>query len=317
MKKPRWVTTAPASGNLGPGEDNTGDGVNWQFCKATETGLLQRYGRSSSNTATHGPIVQSRAVTLTVKPLVKTYSVMTNPNGLQVTVDGVYLCIPRSMFEWEVGFSHTVDASFPQAGSPGIQYVFSSWSDRKPQSHALVAPASGRTYTATFKTQYALATSLAPSDGGRVIPSGIVWLNQGQKISVKAESNAGFQFLSWSGDVSGNSNPVNLGIDRPVNLVANFKQLDNKGVSHSPESSGSFDVLYDHRRIGESVRRERGFTSLKTIYGWALDGEGISKVKLYIDGEFVCDNRMSSTCWSWWRENLFSSANRSRSFATS
>ena len=26
-----------------------------------------------------------------------------------------------------------------------------------------------------------------------------------------------------------------------------------------------------------------------TIYGWALDGEGVSKVKLYIDGEFVCD----------------------------
>jgi hypothetical protein len=28
---------------------------------------------------------------------------------------------------------------------------------------------------------------------------------------------------------------------------------------------------------------------IKTIYGWALDGEGVSRVKLLIDGEYICD----------------------------
>ena len=286
VKKPRWVTTAPASGSLGPGEET-------QVVVSIGSSVKQQKPGSYSDTVVISNTAnkadsQSRAVTLTVKPPVKTYSVKTNPDGLQVTVDGVTYVSPQ-MFEWEVGSSHTMDASSPQAGSPGVQYVFSSWSNRKPQSQTLVAPASGRTYTATFKTQYALTTSLAPSDGGRVIPSGIVWLNQGQKISVKAESNAGFQFVSWSGDVSGNSNPVNLGIDRPVNLVANFKQVDNKGGNHSSELSGSSNAHLPIIGALESPSEGKRVLGLKTIYGWALDGEGISKVKLYIDGEFVCD----------------------------
>jgi hypothetical protein len=39
----------------------------------------------------------------------------------------------------------------------------------------------------------------------------------------------------------------------------------------------------------ESPSEGKRVYGIKTIYGWALDGEGISKVKLYIDGEFVCD----------------------------
>ncbi len=139
---------------------NTGGGVDWQFGKANKRGLYSD-AVVISNTANKADS-QSRAVTLTVKPPVKTYSVKTYPDGLQVTVDGVPYVSPQ-MFEWEVGSSHTMEASSPQTGPPGVQYVFSSWSNRKPQSQTLVAPASGGTFTATFKVQYALTSELSGS----------------------------------------------------------------------------------------------------------------------------------------------------------
>jgi len=39
----------------------------------------------------------------------------------------------------------------------------------------------------------------------------------------------------------------------------------------------------------ESPSEGKRVLGQKTIYGWALDGEGISKVKLLIDGEYICD----------------------------
>ena len=39
----------------------------------------------------------------------------------------------------------------------------------------------------------------------------------------------------------------------------------------------------------ESPSEGKRVLGLKTIYGWALDGEGVSSVKLFIDGEYICD----------------------------
>jgi len=39
----------------------------------------------------------------------------------------------------------------------------------------------------------------------------------------------------------------------------------------------------------ESPSKGKRVLGIKTIYGWALDGEGISKVKLYMDGEYICE----------------------------
>lgn len=39
----------------------------------------------------------------------------------------------------------------------------------------------------------------------------------------------------------------------------------------------------------ESPSEGKRVLGLKTIYGWALDAEGISRVRLFIDGEYVCD----------------------------
>ena len=199
-KKPRWLTAAPASGTLAPGDET-------QVVMSIVSSVKQLKPGSYSDAIVIGNTANkadslSRAVTLTVQPALKTYSVKTNPDGLEVKIDGVAYASPQ-MLEWEVGSSHQLEISSPQGGAPGVQYVFSSWSNRKSQNQTIVAPAAGGTFTATFKTQYNLTTSAGSAGGGTVVPSGAAWFDQGQKITVKAIPSDGFQFLNWSGDLSG------------------------------------------------------------------------------------------------------------------
>ena len=126
------------------------------------------------------------------------YTIATVPSGLQVTVDGTGYTSPATL-NWVPGSSHTVSISTPQSGGSGTQYVFASWSDGGAQSHTITAPASSTTYTANFTTQYSLTTSVNPSGGGTVSPSGVNWYSSGQSVSVSATSSAGYIFSSWTG----------------------------------------------------------------------------------------------------------------------
>ena len=285
-KKPRWVAVSLASGSLIPGETT-------QLTVSIAGNVKQLkpnfYNDSIvfSNTEKASDS-QSRSISLAIAPPKKTYTVKTNPEGLQVIVDGLTYTSPQT-FEWEVGSSHTIDTSSPQIGSPGVQYVYNYWSNRKSQSQTLVAPSWGVTYTATFKTQCSLTSSVGPSDSGTITPPGLTWLNQGQRISVTAKANDGFQFMNWSGDISGSSNPINLAVDRPMNLVANFSKIESKGDNDSSKSKNPSDTHLPIIGALESPSEGKRVLGLKTIYGWALDGEGISKVRLLIDGEYICD----------------------------
>jgi hypothetical protein len=132
-----------------------------------------------------------------------------------------------------------------------------------------------------------LTTSVNSSEGGIVTPAGTNWFNRRQRVSVKAKPNEGYQFINWSGDTSESRNPINLLIEGPMNLVANFGKIGTEGVNNASGSMKPSNV--DLPLIGELESPSEGKRVLgqKTIYGWALDSEGISRVRLFIDGEYV------------------------------
>jgi hypothetical protein len=74
-------------------------------------------------------------------------TVTTNPPGLSITVDGGTYIAPQD-FNWAPGTDHTVDVTSPQGGP--TMYFYTGWSDGGAQSHAIVAPNSNTTYTASF-----------------------------------------------------------------------------------------------------------------------------------------------------------------------
>ena len=150
-----------------------------------------------------------------------TVTLTANPPGLQVTVDGSSYTAPQP-FTWTAGSSHTLSISSPQNGATGTRYVYASWSDGGSQSHSITVPSSGTTYTANFTTQYTLATQVNPPGSGSVSPSGTNWYNSNQSVVVTAAPGTGYSFSSWTGDLTGSTNPASITINGPRSVAANF-----------------------------------------------------------------------------------------------
>ena len=378
-----WISLSPSSGSLAPGasitvtvsiNDNAkrllpgsyNDTVS--FSETTATSTSRAYGASNA----------TRPVALTVDGtmLMLSYRVATSPSGLRVKVDGTEYKTPKK-FTWAVGSEHTLDVSTPQVGRLGKRYVFTSWSDGPGQSHTIMAPSSSTTYTASFTTQYSLATSVNIPEGGTVSISGPttngnlpqagtgdpaegIWYDKDQVVTLSAAPNfehnlrnwstgsrtnplsitmngpkkiranfkqntytikvvsnslgvvtkspkkstyvygeqvtltaipkSGYILGSWNGDVSGAQNPFIVTVTGNMNVGASFTTYDGSpslpsGDSLADSSADSLTLIGEL----ESPVDGKSISGVKPIYGWALDGEGISKVELFVDGNYVCD----------------------------
>lgn len=167
------------------------------------------------------------------------YSVVTSsPPGLTVRVDGTDYSTPHA-FYWAPGSIHTVSAASLQAGSPGSQYAFNSWSDGGAISHSVTAPALTATYTATFDTQYQLMTAVSPVGSGSVSPISGNYYLAGSVVNLVATPGAGYSFGSWTGAVATPSNSSTTAtMTAPQSVVANFGKLVAVTVTTSPSGLG-------------------------------------------------------------------------------
>jgi uncharacterized repeat protein (TIGR02543 family) len=165
--------------------------------------------------------------------------VTTNPAGLNFTVDGTSYSSAQT-FYWSNSSSHTIATSSPQ-GAGGTRNVFSSWSDSGAISHSVTATAGGgaATYTANFTTQYLLTTAVAPSGSGTVgaLPSsGDGFYDSGTPVQLTPTASPSYTFSNWTGDQTGTANPLNVTMNAPVSVTANFT-LQSTDFTLSPNSS--------------------------------------------------------------------------------
>jgi hypothetical protein len=173
-------------------------------------------------------------------------TITSSPTGSGfVTVDGSPIVTPQ-VFTWIQGSTHTLSASSPVSGGTGIQYVWVSWSDGGVQSHTITTPWSATTYTANFKRQYMLTTSVSPTAaGGLSVSSG--WRDEGVSVSVTATANSGYSFYYWSLDgVNMGSNPsISVAMNSPRSLTAMFRSTSSLslGLSSGSISLGSSVTL--------------------------------------------------------------------------
>jgi len=101
------------------------------------------------------------------------------------------------------------------------RYTFASWSDGGALSHAIVANTAGKTYTATFTTEYLLKTAVSPAGWGSVAPR-TGWHKPGDIVTVTAKpAGFGFYFIGWTGDCTG-TGACQVTMDQPHFVQANF-----------------------------------------------------------------------------------------------
>ncbi|MBC7187086.1 MAG: VCBS repeat-containing protein, partial [Calditrichaeota bacterium] len=160
--------------------------------------------------------------------------ITTDPPGLTIVVDGVTYPAPVD-FAWAVGSAHTIAVQSPQAGPPGLRYVFSTWSDGGAQSHTVVV-AGEALYTARFTTEYYLSLARSPEAGGTLVPAPPGgWYAQGTTVVLTATPSQGYVWAGWSGDLVGLGNPATVVMNRPLSVTANFAALRQILLSTVPE----------------------------------------------------------------------------------
>ena len=166
-------------------------------------------------------------------------TILTSPANLLVSVDGGPPTAAPLTENWVPSSSHTIATSSPQTGAPGVQYVWSSWSDGGTISHPITVPAAATTYVATFNTQYQLTTQASPPYAGSVTPAPGSFYAGGAIIPVTATANAGFQFSNWTstGGTFDSTTPATTNFhmpSAPVTVTGNFVPAVQITIATSP-----------------------------------------------------------------------------------
>ena len=105
---------------------------------------------------------------------------------------------------------------------------------------------------------YRLTTNVWPDEGGlvNITPPGPIY-GEGTYVTVTAEPSPGYHFVSWSGDLTGTTNPASIVMDSDKTITANFA-LDTHTLTTqvTPAAGGSISSdlpgpVYEHGTLVE------------------------------------------------------------------
>ena len=117
--------------------------------------------------------------------------------------------------------------------NPESEWIFSEWKGdlsgtENPKQITIDRP---KEITAVFvKKKYPLTIDLSGSGSveEKIIKQGKSNdYNSGTIVELKAIPDSGHSFLKWSGDLSGSTNPVQITVDGPKTITAEFYNIDN------------------------------------------------------------------------------------------
>ena len=109
----------------------------------------------------------------------------------------------QTVFQWQVGSTHDLQAVSPVSGPTGTQNVWTGWSDGGAQIHTYTVPSASTILTANYKTQYKMTftqSGLDDSANGPVLTTSagnadytnmpfMAWVDSGTQISYTYQAN--------------------------------------------------------------------------------------------------------------------------------
>lgn len=131
--------------------------------------------------------------------------------------------------------------------TPLAGYTFSSWSgDASGITNPLTVTVNGnKNITANFTSNANNFTLNVTALNGSVSrnPNQLTYLN-GTNVVLTPASNPGYSFTSWSGDATGNANPLTVSMNGNKNISANFTAAPSQGPGIVDlKTSGDFSIL--------------------------------------------------------------------------
>ena len=158
-------------------------------------------------------------------------TVASNPGGMVVALDGASTLAP-AVASWLSGSVHTVAALNPAAAN-GVRYTFARWSDGGAATHQITVPTAPTTLRADYTTAYLLQSTAPVGSVSRTPASADGYYASGSTVQVAATAPAGYCFAGWTGLPVGTPGIVNLTMNAPYTIQANFQ---TGTVSASPSA---------------------------------------------------------------------------------
>jgi hypothetical protein len=148
------------------------------------------------------------------------------------------------------------------------------------------------TYTATFKTQYQLTTSVTGSSGcaGTITPSGTAWYDASTQqapvtVAVSAAPIGNCVFAGFTG-ITGTASSINVTMDAPKSIVANFVPAGTIIITTAPagltvnvdgtDRVTPYNVLNNVAHVVSVVSSQSGTTGIRYITPSWSDGGAAS-----------------------------------------
>jgi CSLREA domain-containing protein/uncharacterized repeat protein (TIGR02543 family) len=186
----------------------------------------------SLNPALTTPLaITALSTSFSVGAAMQSVTVGTSPAGLSFSINGTPYTTTQTP-GLTIGTQYTLATTSPQTGGPGVQYVFSQWSDGTTSLTDLLTPTSGtNSDVADFTTQYLLTVTAGSGGtiGASTAPNG--FYSAGTLQTITATPNAGYYFTGWTGansagDIaSATSTSTTVTMNGPENLTANFAPI--------------------------------------------------------------------------------------------
>jgi hypothetical protein len=136
---------------------------------------------------------------------------------------------------------------------------------------------------------YHLSASVSPVDGGEVsISPGYLDYQEGSQVTLNATAAIDWEFIDWSGDISGYSSTVSVIMDSDKEITANFRRIIRYALTTSVSPSGGGEVnpsvgVYD---TGSSVILTATPAANYEFVSWSGDISAESPVvKVYMDSD--------------------------------
>lgn len=126
--------------------------------------------------------------------------------------------------------------------------------------------------------------------------SGAGQFEAGTSTRLEALPINGWEFVSWGGDISGTSNPIDVTINSNISVAANFREVDNPDVDFSMIGYAAVPGEGYSTTTGGQGGNEITINSLSALQSWAASRENNTTPEIvYIDGKISSSSKVIVT----------------------
>ncbi len=176
---------------------------------------------------------------------------------------------------------------------PAAGYVFTGWSGDLSGAAVpgMLTMTKNSTVTAKFvpSGSFSLTISISGGDGTVLRNPSKSEYGYGEQVTLEALAGPGYEFLSWSGDLTGSDNPAMITVTKNMNITANLGVAGIYSLTILPSDNGSITVnpVRDLYTPGETVTLMAVPDLGYILTAWGNDGAGstTNPLVLTMDGD--------------------------------